>query len=63
LKSGFKFGNDGDKIKLMKGNVVIPFDRCLKSKNGFVLGITMRPLPLDVGGTAVNSKKELLDYC
>ena len=38
LKNGFNLGNDGEKIKLMKGNVTILFDRFLTSKNGFYLG-------------------------
>jgi hypothetical protein len=58
LKNGFNLGNDGEKIKLMKGNVVILFDRCLKSKSGFVPGIKMRPVLADVGTTVVDSKKE-----
>jgi hypothetical protein len=42
----------------MKGNVVILFDRCLTSKNGYVPGIKTRPLLADVGATVVYSKKE-----
>jgi hypothetical protein len=60
LKSGFNLGNDGEKIKLMKGNVVILFDTCLKTKNGFVSGIKIRPVLADVGATIVDSKKERL---
>jgi hypothetical protein len=39
MKNGFNLGNDGEKIKLMKGNVMILFDRCLTSKIGIVFGI------------------------
>jgi hypothetical protein len=45
-------------IQVDKGNVVILFDRCLKSKNVFVPGIKMRPVLADVGPTVVDSKKE-----
>ena len=58
LKKGFNLGNDGEKIKLIKGNVTILFDRFLTSKNGFVPGIKMKPLLNDVIATVVESKKE-----
>ena len=58
LKNGFNLGNDGEKLKLMKGNVTILFDRFLISKNGFVPGIKMKPLLNDVSATVVESKKE-----
>jgi hypothetical protein len=58
LKIGFNLGNDVETIKLMKGNVVTLFDRCLKSKNGFVPGIKMRLVLPDVGAPVVDSKKE-----
>ena len=60
LKNGFNLGNDGERIKLMKGNVTIVFDRFLTSKNGFVPGIKMKQLLNDVSTTAVESKKEKL---
>jgi hypothetical protein len=68
LKNGFHFGDDGEKIKLMKGNIVILFDRCLKSKNGFVPGINMRPVLPDVGATVVdsidvNNLQNILGHC
>jgi hypothetical protein len=57
LKNGFNLGNEGDTIKLMKGKMVILFERCLKSKNGFVLGIEMKAVLGDIGATVVNPKK------
>ena len=44
-------GNDDETIKSKKGNVVILFGRRLKSKNGFVPGIQMRPILADIGAT------------
>jgi hypothetical protein len=57
LKNGFNLDNDGETIKLMKGKTVILFDRCLKSKNGFVPAIKMKAVLADIGATVVNSKK------
>jgi hypothetical protein len=42
LKNGFNLGNDGETIKVMKGKMVILFDRILKLKNAFVPGIKMK---------------------
>jgi gag-polypeptide of LTR copia-type/Zinc knuckle len=57
LKNGFNLGNDGETIKLMKGKTVILFDRCLKSKNGFVPAIKLKTVLPDIGVTVVNTKK------
>jgi hypothetical protein len=59
LKNGFNLGDDGKRIKLMKGNVTIVFDRFLTSKNRFVPGIKMTSLLNDVSATVVESKKEM----
>jgi hypothetical protein len=58
LKNGFNLGNEVETIKLMKGKTVILFDRCLKSKNGFVAAIKMKAVLADIGATIVNPKKE-----
>jgi hypothetical protein len=57
LKNGFNLGNEDETIKLMKGKIVILFDRCLKSKNGFVPGIKMKAVLPDIGATVVNPTK------
>jgi hypothetical protein len=41
----------------MKGKTVILFDRCLKSKIGFVPAIKMKAVSADIGATVVNTKK------
>jgi hypothetical protein len=57
LKNGFYLGNDSETIKLMKGKTEILFDRCLKSKNGFVPAIKMKAVLDDIGAKVVNTKK------
>jgi hypothetical protein len=57
VKNGFDLGNDGETIKLMKGKTVILFDRCLKSKNGFVPAITMKKVLANIGATVIKTKK------
>jgi hypothetical protein len=38
-KNGFNLSNDGEIIKLSKGNVTLTFEKVVRRKNGFVLGI------------------------
>jgi hypothetical protein len=57
IKNGFNLGNEGETIKLMKGKTVILFDRCLKSKNGFVPAIKMKAVLPDISATVVDPKK------
>ena len=57
LKNGFNLGNDGERIKLMKGSVIILFDRFITSKNGSVPVIKMKPLLNAVSATSVESRK------
>jgi hypothetical protein len=59
LKNGFNLGNEGETIKLMKGKTVILFDRCLKSKNGFVPAIKMKGVLADIGATVVNANNSI----
>jgi hypothetical protein len=40
-KNGFNLRNDGEIIKLSKGNVTLTFDKVMRTKNGFVPGITL----------------------
>jgi hypothetical protein len=56
LKNGFNLCNEGETIKLTKGKMVILFDRCLKSKNGFVPAIKMKAVLADIGATVVNAR-------
>jgi hypothetical protein len=58
LKNGFNLGNEGGTIKLMKGKTAILFDRCLKSKNGFIPGIKMKAVLPGISATVVDPKKE-----
>jgi hypothetical protein len=58
VRNGFNLGNDGETIKLMKGNTVILFDKRLKSKNGFVPAIKIKAVLADIGATVVNAKKQ-----
>jgi hypothetical protein len=41
LKNCFNLSNDGEIIKLSKGNVTLTFDKVVKTKNGFVPGIDL----------------------
>jgi hypothetical protein len=59
LKNGFNLGKDGETIKLMKGKTVFLFDRCLKSKNGFVPAIKMKAVLADIGATVVNARNSI----
>ena len=44
-------------MKLMKGNTTLYFDRILKTKNGFVSGIKLLPILVDMLTTVVDSRK------
>jgi hypothetical protein len=57
LKKGFDIGNDGEIIKLTKGNVSLTFDKIMKTKNGFVPGIRLMPVLSDIGTAVVESGK------
>jgi hypothetical protein len=59
LKNGFNLGNEGGTIKLMKGKTVILFDRCLKSKNGFIPGIKMKAVLPGISATVVDPKNSI----
>jgi hypothetical protein len=58
LKHGFNLGNEDVVMKLMKGNATLYFDRILKTKNGFVLGIKLLPiLGNSIATTVVEANK------
>ena len=57
LKNGFKIGNDGEIIKLTKGNVTLIFDKVVRTKNGYVSGIRLTPVLGEVVTAAVESRK------
>jgi hypothetical protein len=58
LKNGFNLGNEDVVMKLMKGNTTLYFDRKLKTKNGFVLGIKLLPiLGNNIATTAIEATK------
>jgi hypothetical protein len=48
LKNGFNLSNNGEIIKLSKGNVTLTFDKVVRTKNGFVPGIQLLPVLEDV---------------
>jgi hypothetical protein len=62
LMNGFNLGNVGETMKLTKGKMVMLFDRCLKSKNGFLPGIKMKAVLPDIDATGVNPKKETEEF-
>ena len=57
LKNGFKIGNDDIIIHLSKGSTTLSFDRVLKTKNGFVSGVCLNPVSVELAGNVVDSKK------
>ena len=57
LKNEFNLGNEDVVMKLMKGKTSLYFDRILKTKNGFVLGINLLPIFENMATTAVESSK------
>jgi Zinc knuckle len=58
LKCGFNLGNEDVVMKLMQGNTTLYFDRMLKTKNEFVLGIKLLPiLGNNIATTAVEARK------
>jgi hypothetical protein len=57
LKNGFNVSNDGEMIKLSKGNVTLTFDKDVRTKNGFVPGIKLLPVLRDVGTSVLETKK------
>jgi hypothetical protein len=57
LKKGFDIENDGEIIKLIKGNVTLAFDKVVKTKIGFVPGIRLTPVLSDLGTAVVESRK------
>jgi hypothetical protein len=73
LKNGFNLSNDGKIIKLSKGNVILTFDKVVRTKNGFVPGIRLLQVLDDIGTSDLESKKrdtidvnnlhKTLDHC
>jgi hypothetical protein len=57
LKNEFNLSNDGEIIKLSKGNVTLIFDKVVRTKNGFVLGIKLLQVLDDVGTSVLETKK------
>jgi hypothetical protein len=53
----FIISNGRETIKLMKGDIIILFDRQVITKNGFVPQIKMRPVLSDVGAATVETRK------
>jgi hypothetical protein len=49
LKNGFNLRNYGEIIELSKGNVTLKFDKVVRTKNGFVHGIKLLPVLVNVG--------------
>jgi hypothetical protein len=57
LKKGFNLSNDGEIIKLSKGNVNLTFDKVVRTKSGFVPGIKLLEVLGDVGTSVLETKK------
>jgi hypothetical protein len=57
LKNGFNLSNDGEIIKLSKGNVTLTFDKVVRTKNDFVPGIKLLQVLGDVGTSVLETKK------
>jgi hypothetical protein len=63
LKNGCKIGNEDIIIHLSRGSTTLPFDRVLKTKNGFVSGVCLNPISIETEGnwsTARNMKSNLI---
>jgi hypothetical protein len=52
LSNGFQIGNDGIKIHVSKGNFCLCFDKVMKTKSGYVLGVDMIPLASEIAAPA-----------
>jgi hypothetical protein len=57
LKNGFNLSNDGEIIKLSKGNMTLTFDKVVRTKNGFVPGIKLLSVLGNVGTSVLENKK------
>jgi hypothetical protein len=57
LKTSFNLSNDGEIIKLSKGNVILTFDRVERTENGFVPGIKLLQVLRDVGTSVLETNK------
>ena len=71
LSNGFQIGNDGIKIRVSKGNFHLCFDKVMKTKSGYVLGVDMIPLASEIAAPAhaenskfeVNKLHQVLGHC
>jgi hypothetical protein len=57
LKNGFNLSNDGEIIKLSKGNATLTFHKVLRTKNGLIPGIKLFPVLSDIRTTVLETKK------
>jgi hypothetical protein len=57
LKNSFNIGNKDIIIHLSKGSTKLSFDRVLKTKNGFMSGVSLNPVSIETAGNVVDSKK------
>jgi AAA+ ATPase superfamily predicted ATPase len=57
LKNGFNLSNNGEIIKLSKGNVTLTFDKVVRTKNGFVPKIKFLLVLDDVRTSVMETKK------
>jgi hypothetical protein len=55
--NGFMIGNEGVSVKLTKGETKLMFNQLLNTKGGFVSGIKMVPVLIQVANVVVEPKK------
>ena len=58
LSKGFQLGNDGIKIHVSKNDFRLCFDKVIKTRTGYVLGVDMIPLAPEVAAYAHASKSK-----
>jgi hypothetical protein len=62
MKKGFNLSNNGEIIKLSKGNVTLTFDKVVRTKNGFIPVIKLLQVLGDVGTSVLETMKcEMID--
>jgi hypothetical protein len=58
LKNGLNLSNDGKIIKLSKENVTLTFGKVVRAKHGFVPGIKLLPVLIDIGTSGIETNKK-----
>jgi hypothetical protein len=59
IKKNFKIGNENIIIHLSTGSPALSFGRVLKTKNGFVSGVRLNLISIEMAGNVVNKQQEI----